>query len=295
MGPTCTGKSALGIEVAKKFNGEIINCDSMQVYKGFDIGTDKVPPTLRKEVKHHLLDIADHTQQFTAADFAKLAKQAIDDISSRGKLPIVVGGTGLYIRALLNGIFPGPGRDETIRAKLKKEAKEKGLNYLRKKLEEIDPAYAQIIGENDEMRIIRALEVYYLTGKPISEHFKNTHSQVNNFHKIKIGLILDRKELYRRINERVERMFTSGMVNEVKKLLEQGVDPQSPPFKALGYKYALKVAQGKMSEKEAISLTQKETRRYAKRQIIWFRKDKDIKWFSSYEKEKIFNFIEKEL
>jgi len=295
LGPTCTGKSALGIEIAKKFDGEIINCDSMQVYKGFDIGTDKVPPSLRKEVRHHLLDILDHTQQFTAADFARLAKKAIDDIISRRKLPIIVGGTGLYIRALLNGIFPGPGRDEKLRAKLKKEAREKGISYLREKLEEIDPVYARIIGENDEMRIIRALEVYYLTGKPISEHFKNTRSELNDFHKIKIGLILERKELYRRINERVERMFASGMVEEVKELLKKGVSPDSPPFRALGYKYALKVAQGKMSEKKAILLTQRDTRRYAKRQIIWFRKEKDINWFFSYERDKIFSFLEKEL
>ncbi len=295
LGPTCTGKSALGIEIAKKFDGEIINCDSMQVYKGFDIGTDKVPPSLRNEVKHHLLDILDHTQQFTAADFARLAKEAIDDITLRGKLPIVVGGTGLYIRALLNGIFPGPGRNDELRAKLKKEAKEKGIPYLREKLEKIDPIYSRIIGENDKMRIIRALEVYYLTGKPISEHFKNTRSELNNFHKIKIGLILERKELYRRINERVERMYASGMVDEVKRLLEQGVNLNSPPFRALGYKYALKVALGRMSEKEAILLTQRETRRYAKRQIIWFKKEKDINWFSPYEREKIFNFLEREL
>ncbi|MCP2605878.1 tRNA (adenosine(37)-N6)-dimethylallyltransferase MiaA, partial [Candidatus Aminicenantes bacterium AC-335-O07] len=295
LGPTCTGKSALGIEIAKKFNGEIINCDSMQVYKGFDIGTDKVPPALRKEVRHHLLDILDHTQQFTAADFARLANKTISDILSREKLPIIVGGTGLYIRALLNGIFPGPGRNEELRAKLKKEVKEKGISYLRKELERIDPVYARIIGKNDEMRIIRALEVFYLTGKPISEHFKNTHSELHDFHKIKIGLILDRKELYKRINERVERMYTSGMVSEVKKLLEQGINPESPPFRALGYKYALLVAQGEMSEKEAILLTQRDTRRYAKRQIIWFKKEKDIHWFSPYEKEKIFDFLRKEL
>ncbi|MFQ6083612.1 MAG: tRNA (adenosine(37)-N6)-dimethylallyltransferase MiaA [Candidatus Aminicenantia bacterium] len=295
LGPTCVGKSRISMEIAKKFSGEIINCDSMQVYQGFDIGTAKVTPSQRKEVRHHLLDIVNYKNQFTAADFVKFATQAIEDILARKKLPIIVGGTGLYLKALLEGLFPGPGRDEELREQLKKEACQKGLEFLVNKLKEIDPEYYQKIGKNDKIRIIRALEVYYLTKKPMSEHFQNTRSAINNFCKIKIGLILDRAELYQRINQRVEKMFSSGLITEVQELLKRGVEPQSPPFRALGYKYALEVVKGEMSEKTAISLTQKDTRRYAKRQITWFKKDKGIDWFSPYELDKIFNFIENKL
>jgi len=293
LGPTGVGKSATSIFLAKKFRGEIINCDSMQVYKGFDIGTDKPPLDKREGVPHHLLDIVEPSTQFTAADFAKRAQEAISEIQQRKRLPLVVGGTGLYLKALLEGLFPGPGRDLHLRQELEKEAKEKGLGSLRKKLEEIDPVYSRKIGESDKMRIIRALEVFFLTGKPISEHFLKTKPYLEDFHILKIGLKLERKELYKRIEERVDKMFEKGIVQEVTKLLERRVKEDSPPFRALGYRYVLSFLKKEISLEEAISLTKKSTRHYAKRQMTWFRKIKDVNWYSPYERSALLEFLEK--
>jgi len=295
LGPTGVGKSSTSIKLAKKLEGEIINCDSRQIYKGFNIGTDKLPLDKRENIPHHLLDMVNPDTQFTAADFAKLALKAIDLIQKKKKLPIIVGGTGLYLKALLEGLFPGPARDSSLRQKLEKQAKEKGLESLRRKLKEIDPEYSQKIGQNDKMRIIRALEVFYLTQKPLSEHFKNTKSFVGDFNIIKIGLKLNRKELYRRIEERVDKMFKRGIINEVEGLLEKGVDEKSPPFRALGYKYVLKFLRKKITLEECIFLFKRDTRHYAKRQIIWFRKMKEIQWFSPYNFPSLTAYVKKNL
>jgi len=295
LGPTGVGKSITAIKLSKKLKGEIINCDSMQVYKGFNIGTDKIPLEKRENIPHHLLDIVHPNTQFTAADFAKHALKAIDLILKKNKLPIIVGGTGLYLKALLEGLFPGPGRDSSLRQKLEKRAEEKGLESLSQKLAEVDPVYSQKIGKNDKMRIIRALEVFYLTQRPFSEHFKNTKSCVKDFNAIKIGLKLNRKELYRRIEERVDKMFKSGIINEVEELLKKGADEHSPPFRALGYKYVLKFLKKEIPAEESVALTKRDTRHYAKRQLTWFRKMEGIQWFSPFDFSSLAAYLEKNL
>jgi len=295
LGPTGVGKSVTSIKLAKKFKGMIINCDSMQVYKGFDIGTDKLPPEKRENIPHYLLDIVNPDTQFTAADFAKRALEAIGIILKKKRLPIIAGGTGLYLKALLDGLFPGPGRDSSLRQKLEKKAEEEGLGSLKKKLREVDPDYSQKIGQKDKMRIIRALEVFYLTEKPISEHFRNTSSFIKDFNIIKIGLKLNRRELYKRIEERVDKMFKRGIINEVEGLLKKGVNENSPPFRALGYKHVFKFLKKEMPLEEAIKLTKRDTRHYAKRQLTWFKKMEGIQWFSPYDFPSLASFVEKNL
>jgi tRNA dimethylallyltransferase len=283
------------VKLAKKLKGEIINCDSMQVYKSFDIGTDKIPMEKRENIPHHLLDVVGPSTQFTAADFARLALETADFIVKKKKLPLIVGGTGLYIKALINGLFPGGGSDPELRQKLEMEAKEKGLDTLREKLRKVDPTYFQKIGEKDKVRIIRALEVFYATQKPLSKQFLNTKSYVKDFNIIKIGLKLERKELYRRIEERVDKMFERGMTREVEELLQQGVNENSPPFRALGYKHVLRLLKKEIPLEEAITLTKRDTRHYAKRQMTWFRKMEGIKWFSLSEFPSILAYVEDNL
>jgi tRNA dimethylallyltransferase len=295
LGPTAVGKSATAILLAEKFNGEIINCDSMQVYTGFDIGTDKIPPEQRKNISHHLLDIVDASTQFTAADFVKHALEAIRVIRKYQKLPIIAGGTGLYLKALCEGLFPEGEKDPAIRTKLEQQAKDKGLEVLRESLLKVDPVYAKKIGPRDKIRIIRALEVYHTTQKPISTHFANTRSPVSDFFILKIGLKLERSILYKKIEQRVDRMFKKGIVNEVQSLLADGVASDSPPFRALGYKQVLKHLRGDISLEEAVVLTKKETRHYAKRQMTWFRKMGNIQWFEPDDFSSISDYVRTQL
>lgn len=279
LGPTCVGKSATAIKIAKIFDGEIINCDSMQVYRGFDIGTDKIPLGQREAIPHHLLDIISPSTQFTASDFVQFALEAIDNIHKKNKLPIITGGTGLYLKALLNGLFPEGKSDPNIRKRLEAEAEEKGLESLNERLKTVDPQYAEKIGNNDKYRTIRALEVFEATNKSLSEHFAGTRSFVEDFHVMNIGLKIDRQFLYPKIEKRVDKMFAGGLVNEVKSLLEKGVNEESPPFRALGYKYVLKHLKNEITLEEAVMLTKRDTRHYAKRQMTWFRKMEGIQWF----------------
>jgi tRNA dimethylallyltransferase len=295
LGPTGVGKSAAGVFLALRFGGEIISCDSMQVYRGFDIGTDKPSAEMRRLVPHHLLDVAEATDQFTAADFVRQSLAAVRQIEKRGRLPFVVGGTGLYLKALLDGLFPGPGRDARLRRELEKEAAQMGLESLRRRLEEVDPVYARLIGEKDKVRIIRALEVFALTRKPLSEHFENTRSEVADFHLLRIGLQLERKELYRRIEERVDRMFERGIVAEVHGLLASGVKESAPPFRALGYRHVLAHLEGKLSLEEARRLTKQDTRHYAKRQVSWFRKMAGVTWLAARDHLALATFLEGQL
>ncbi len=292
LGPTGAGKSTTAIKIAKAFNGEVISCDSMQVYRGFDVGTDKIPADKQEGITHHLLDIVEASVQFTAADFVKYALSAIQTIQGKKKLPIITGGTGLYLKALIEGLFPEGEKDPRIRRQLEKEAETKGLENLQKRLARIDPAYAKKIGKNDRIRIIRALEVYTATKKPISDHFSNTQSHIKDFFVLRIGLKLERGEIYRRIERRVDRMFAQGIVEEVEALLKSGVEETSPPFRALGYKHVLSYLKGEMSLEEAIDSTKKDTRQYAKRQMTWFRKMRDIVWFSPHDFSSITHTIE---
>jgi tRNA dimethylallyltransferase len=295
LGPTAVGKSAIAIRLAKQFNGEIINCDSMQVYRGFDIGTDKIPVEQRKKIPHHLLDIVDSSTQFTAADFVRLSLEAVKSIRKKQRLPIIAGGTGLYLKALLEGLFPEEEKDPAIRNQLEKQAKDKGLESLREVLLKVDPIYAKKIGKRDKIRIIRALEVFYSTQTPISAHFTNTHSLVNDFFILRIGLKLERGVIYKKIEARVDRMFEKGIVKEVQNLLAEGVKPDSPPFRALGYRQVLKHLRGDLSLEEAIDLTKKETRHYAKRQMTWFRKMSGICWFAPDDFPSISKYVKSHL
>lgn len=291
LGPTGVGKSSTAIKLARALKGEIINCDSMQVYRGFDIGTDKISSEKTEGIPHHLIDIIKPSIQFTAADFVKMALEAAAGILARDCLPIITGGTGLYLKALFDGLFPEGKIDPNIRERLVQEAREAGLEKLYQKLKSVDPEYANKIGENDRVRIIRALEVYHATRKPLSEHFKNTRSRVQGFHVIKVGLMLERQELYKKIENRVERMFERGMVAEVQRLLAEGVAEHSPPFRALGYAQVLRYLKQELTLEEAKNITTKETRHYAKRQITWFNKMEGIRWFSPEDFTAIKKFI----
>ncbi|MBN2409493.1 MAG: tRNA (adenosine(37)-N6)-dimethylallyltransferase MiaA [Candidatus Aminicenantes bacterium] len=292
LGPTAVGKSRAGNDLALKFNGEIINCDSMQVYEGFDIGTDKPTIEMRRQVPHHLVDILKPSAQFTAGEFVRRALAATRLIEERGRRPFIIGGTGLYLKALLEGLFPGPGRDEQVRRRLEQEADEKGLEALRRQLEDVDPDYARTVGKRDKLRIIRALEVHTLTGQPISRLFKKTRSEVAGFHVLKIGLQLERQELYMRIEERVDSMFRNGICEETKRLLAAGVPESAPPFRGLGYRRVIAYLQGGISLEEAKRLTKQDTRQYAKRQITWFRKMPGVNWFPGDDLTSIALFLE---
>ncbi len=281
VGPTAAGKSRAAARLALARNGEVVSCDSQQVYRGFDIGTDKPSPGLRAAVRHHLLDVADPRVQFTAADFAAGAMAAIREIHGRGKLPIVAGGSGLYVRALTEGLFPGPGRDAVLRGALEKEAADKGLPALFEELRRVDPAYAAKIRDRDRIRIIRALEVYRATGRPLSEHFAATASPLTGLAVVKIGLTLGRPELYRRIDERVDAMFARGLVEEVRDLLAAGVPSTAPPFRGLGYRQVLAFLAGGATLPEAVAATKLETRHFAKRQMTWFRKMAGFAWLAA--------------
>jgi tRNA dimethylallyltransferase len=280
LGPTAVGKSRVAVDLALRFGGEVISGDSIQVYRGFDIGADKTGPGDRRGVPHHLIDIVGPEVQYTAADFVRDALAAARGIAARGRLPIVAGGTGLYIKALVDGLFPGPGRDPAARAALEVEAAEKGLDALFRRLEAVDPEYARKVRSKDRVRIIRALEVHIATGRPISEHFHETRSPVMGRTVVLLGLRLEREPLCRRIDDRVERMFARGLVEEVRGLLERGVPETAPPFRALGYSHVLRLLRGEISREEAVALTKTDTRQYAKRQMTWFRKMAGVVWFS---------------
>jgi tRNA dimethylallyltransferase len=279
LGPTAVGKSRVAVELALRLGGEVVSGDSIQVYRGFDIGTDKPPVEARRGVPHHLIDIVGPEVQFTAADFVREALAAARAIAARGHLPIVAGGTGLYIKALCDGLFPGPGRDPALRGALEAEAREKGLETLFRRLEAVDPEYACKIRDRDRVRIIRALEVHAATGRPISEHFRTTESPVKGRTVVRLGLRLGKDELYRRIDARVERMFARGLIDEVRSLLAQGVPETAPPFRALGYGHVLRHLRGETGRDEAAALTKTDTRHYAKRQMTWFRKMAGVVWF----------------
>jgi tRNA dimethylallyltransferase len=283
LGPTGVGKSTTAVKIAKSFDGEVISCDSMQVYRGFNVGMDKIPSEKREGIEHHLLDIVDPSVQFTAADFVNFALSAVQAIQKKNRLPIITGGTGLYLKALIDGLFPEGKKDHRIRDKLEEEVQIKGLQHLQKRLERIDPVYAQKIGKNDRVRIIRALEVFHSTNKPISAHFPKTKSRIKDFFVLRIGLKLEREELYRRIEQRVDSMFQLGIVEEVEALLKSGVEEFSPPFRALGYKHVLSYLKKELTIEEAIDLTKKDTRHYAKRQMTWFRKMEGILWFAPHD------------
>jgi tRNA dimethylallyltransferase len=277
IGPTSSGKSRLAFRAAQALDGEIINCDSMQMYRLLEIGTAKPTPQQRAEIPHHLYDLLDPEEYFGAGRYMVEARKVCQQISKSQKISFVVGGTGLYLKALLEGVFEGPGRSQDIRERLNRIGTRKGFDYLYRLLERKDPTAAERIEPADEVRIVRGLEIYLLTGQPISQ-LQQQRDPLENLSILKIGLRLPRPILYDRINRRVSRMFHSGLLEEVQQLLAKGYRPDCKGFEALGYRHAVAVLDGDLSQEEAIEKTQIETRRYAKRQMTWFRQEKEVHW-----------------
>ncbi|HEX5483725.1 MAG TPA: tRNA (adenosine(37)-N6)-dimethylallyltransferase MiaA [Terriglobia bacterium] len=284
-GPTASGKSALGLRLAELLNGEIINYDSIQVYRGMDIGSGKVPKEDRRRVPHHLLDVVEPYEAFTAGDYRKLALNEIGRIRDRGNLPILVGGTGLYLRALLEGLFRGPARSEGLRVRLREITSRRGRTFLHRLLRRLDPAAAERIHPNDAQKAIRAIEVCVLARQPISVLHGRGREGLADFRAIKVGLNPRREELYERIDCRVEWMFSAGLLDETCSVLAQkgtGIERGTGPLGALGYRQAVRVLEGELSLGEAVSGTQTATRRYAKRQMTWFRRERDVIWYEGF-------------
>lgn len=289
LGPTASGKTALAVELAKIYNGEVVSADSMQIYKGMNILTAKPSVSEMQGIKHHLIDFLEPEKDFSVADYVKLANRSIDDIAKRGKLPILAGGTGLYIDALIDNIkFDDTTKDKVFRDKLFDLAKEKGNHYLWEKLLEIDEPSALSIHENNVPRVIRALEVYEKTGQRLSEHKKQSRLEQSRFCPAMIGLTFsDRQILYDRINKRVDTMISKGLVYEAEKIYKNKA--LNTAHQAIGYKELIPYFSGQASLEECIEKIKQETRRYAKRQLTWFRRDERIFWI---EIDKYKNFVE---
>lgn len=279
VGPTAVGKSQLALELATRINAEIISADSMQVYRYMDIGTAKPTPDEQKKVKHHLIDILYPDEGFSAALFKQEAREAISNVDRQGKVAIVAGGTGLYIKALTRGLFKGPGADQELRRVLRKKAVITGNDYLYKELSELDPVTAARLHPNDSFRIIRAIEVCRLTKKPLSEYHEKHGFKDSPFDIFKIGLYIDRQDIYSRIEKRVDRMIAIGLVDEVKCLLDMGYTRDLNSMQGLGYKQINGYLSGEFSLDEAILQVKQDTKRYAKRQMTWFRADPEINWY----------------
>jgi tRNA dimethylallyltransferase len=279
LGPTASGKSSLALQLAQFLPVEIVNCDSVQVYKYLDIGSSKASESEQAGIPHHLMDILEPDQLFTAGEYLVRGRKVLGEIQKRSRIPVVVGGTGLYLRALLDGLFEGPKRSEALRQRLSRLAERKGLVYLHRLLKRVDADSAQRILPNDKPKIIRALEVFYLTSRPISWHFRSGREPLRGFRILKIGLNPPRKLLYESIEQRVEQMFASGLVGEVKLILSRGFSSDLKSLQSLGYLQVIRYLQGQITLSEAVALTKLRTRQYAKRQLTWFRKEKEVVWF----------------
>jgi len=281
LGPTGSGKSELALRVAEELGGEIVNCDSVQIYRHFQIGTAKLPQAERRGIPHHLIDVVEPGDLFTAGDYARLARTVLGEIAERGHIPVLVGGTGFYLRALLQGLSPGPPRQDALRGRLQgREQKRPGS--LHQILSRLDPAAAARIHANDVNKTLRALELRLLERRPISELFAQGRTPLTGFLPLKIGLSPDRDLLYRKLDLRAAAMFERGLVEEVRDLLARGLPAESKPFESLGYQQALEAVRGNISVEQAIASTQVETRRYAKRQLTWFRKEPDVHWLKGF-------------
>lgn len=277
IGPTCTGKSALSVNLAKTFHGEVVNGDSMQVYRHFNIGTAKPDLAARNDVPHHLIDIIDPSGDFQAAMFKESADRAIGEIWSRNRVPVIVGGTGLYMKALIYGLFKAP-RDSLLRERLHGEYHDDPLGFY-EKVKEIDPEYAMRISHRDRIRLVRAMEVYTLTGMTVTSLEKGHGFREPRYNALKIGLQKERDELYSRIDQRVEEMLDKGWVEEVKNILSMGYSEWLKPFSGIGYREIVLYIKGFIRYEDMVKDIKKHTRRYAKRQFTWFAKEKDVSWF----------------
>ena len=280
-GPTASGKTALALALAEQFSGEIVSCDSVAVYRGMEIGTAKPTLAERARVPHHLIDVAEPDQPCTAGDYSRLAREAIAGIAQRGHLPIVAGGTGLYLRALLDGLFPAPQRHEPLRAKLRARAQQKSPAHLHRILTRLDPAAAALIHANDTPKVIRAIEVTLAARAPITQQWEQGRDALAGYRVLRLGLNPPRAELYARINRRACEMFDRGLVEETTQLVETyGFECRA--FTSLGYAQAIAVLRGELTRDQAIALAAQGHRNYAKRQLTWFRKDPKIQWLTGF-------------
>ena len=283
VGPTAVGKTRMSLEIAKAWDAEIISGDSMQVYRGMDIGTAKIRPEEREGIPHHLIDICEPDHPFSAAEFQERCTDLIADISARGKLPFIVGGTGLYVESVAYGYdFAEVGSDDAYREEQRVYALRHGAEALRERLRAIDPESAGRLHPNDQRRIIRALEIHHLTGVTLSEQLAG-QKKTSPFELCIVGLTMDREKLYARINERVDAMIAEGLVDEVKRLLAEGVPSDAVSMQGLGYKEIALFLQQQISLPEAVELLKRDTRRFAKRQLSWFRRMTDIAWIDASE------------
>ena len=284
LGPTASGKSGLAVALARRFNGEVVSCDSVAAYRNFEIGTAKPSPAERAAVPHYLIDVAEPAEAFTAGEYARQARAAIADISRRGKLPLVVGGTGLYLRALLEGLFPGPQRLEDLRERLRDTAAQRGPPYLHRILARLDPASAALIHPNDAPKLIRAIEVCLAARRPMSALWQQRgRDPLVGYRILRLGLNPGREQLYARINQRAARMFDKGLIEETRSLLRRHPHlSDATPFTSLGYKQAVQHLRGELTMEQAMTLTQQGHRNYAKRQMTWFRREPEVTWLSGF-------------
>jgi tRNA dimethylallyltransferase len=280
VGPTATGKSALGLALAQRFAGEIVACDSTAVYRGIDIGTDKVPLAEQRGVPHHLVNVADPTDTYSAARYARDAATAIRAIAAGGRLPILVGGTGFYYRALVRGLFPGPERDDALRARLERVADRRGVEALHRWLARVDAPSAARIQPRDRKRLVRALEVYLLTGRSLTSHFDQTVSPIAGTDVLAIGVDMPRPDLRQRVTRRVDQQFDTGVVAEVQCLLAAGVPAGAHAFSGLVYRQVMEMLAGVRDERATRELVVQENMRYARRQLTWFKKEPDVHWIT---------------
>jgi tRNA dimethylallyltransferase len=284
LGPTASGKTALSLALAERFNGEIVNCDSVAMYREFDLGTAKPTASERARAPHHLLDCVAPTSPVTAGEYARQARQALDEIKVRGRLPILVGGTGLYLRALLEGLFPGPQRSEELRERLRERDNTRGSNYLHRILRRLDPAAAEKIHANDTPKLIRAIEVCLASRQKMTELWQQ-REPLRGFHIVRLGLDPDRQALYDRINRRAQQMFEAGLVEETQRLLEKYGDAAGP-LSSLGYKQAVQFLRGELTREQALQAAQQAHRNYAKRQMTWFRREPEVHWLRGFGDDK---------
>ncbi len=282
VGPTASGKSALAVWLAERLGGEVVACDSTQLCRGFDIGTAKPSAEERRGIPHHLISILTPEEEATAGGYRHLALSVLDDLRRRERLPIFTAGTGLYLRALLEGLADVPQRSEDLRARLRASAEERSPGYLHRFLKRIDPEAAGKIAPADEQKLVRAIEVCVRARKPISEVHRAGRAPLEGWRVVKIGLAPPREKLYERIHARTDGMLEQGWMREVQTLLESGLNEHAKPFDFIGYRELRAVARGEISEEGARAAIQQATRRYAKRQLTWFRRERGVHWFSGF-------------
>lgn len=295
LGPTAVGKTEIAIQLAQHLDAEIVSVDSRQIYQQMDIGTAKPTSEEQQAARHHLIDCVEITEPFSVADYQSLADAAITDIQNRGKQVLLVGGAGLYFRAIVDGLFEGPSADVSLRKRLEQEASQHGVDVLHDRLRVCDPLSADRIHPNNLVRVIRALEIYELTGKPMSEHQQQWHPENQRYPFIAFGLTIPREMLYRRIEQRIDVMLANGLIAEVESLLAAGYSRDTFALQSFGYKELITYLDGKCTYIEAIEQLKQNTRRFAKRQLTWFRKDTRIKWLDRESTPDIVAYIMKEI